>query len=579
MTAPTVNKSQITTPTVNTPVNATPATKAAVANQAGALQQAAGVALRENNAAVDQATRENAQGVSAQKSDVAKATPNIAAGNQAVVSNDRAAEKVMPSLGDTRRNAFGGTETLMPSQSGPRWVGSTTGAPPATNFRPGDSGTNSLADHVQVHAKPLAAPVTGPGGNKSTDAANLAANKAMYTPGGMSAGGSKADPLQSESIQHALDNAAGTDPEKIASAAGTGKTVQTAFGPVASRDASQDHQNAEMAKAQATPGIPGIPETQGASNVAKVNPPVPASPATTPPTGADIGNAAQVAAQGTGAAIRGVGDSVGGGLSAVAQGARTAFGSMVDTAKSAVGAVAQGASNVADDLLKKGRTAFGDLVQPLKDAISTRADAGNDTPNLAGGYMPNSTTWDATGESGNDRAGDAALVSNMKAAMIAQKNDNASAVAEERGNMRAAGFGNEQVTSPLRATEVLNLQSGAQTVLPGDRMPGDRTAFGVPNYASGIKPAMAREKAAIQHGVGGARPGDKPEAVQFPGIGPAVINSGEKVVQTAAGQPAVLNRDMMKKGRSAFGDLNQPLKRAVKSQPKRADLVHTSRWN
>lgn len=78
-----------------------------------------------------------------------------------------------PGIGSTRRTAFGSTETFMPSSSGGRWVGSTSGAvPPANNMRPGQSATASLAEHRTVRMNPFT-PVTGPEGNAATDRANL----------------------------------------------------------------------------------------------------------------------------------------------------------------------------------------------------------------------------------------------------------------------------------------------------------------------------------------------------------------------------------------------------------------------
>jgi len=59
--------------------------------------------------------------------------------------------------------------------------------------------------------------------------------------------------------------------------------------------------------------------------------------------------------------------------------------------------------------------------------------------------------------------------------------------------------------------------------------------------------AMAREKAAIRRGVGGAPKTARPEAVLLAGK-PAVINSSEKVVPNAAGGvAAVLTRNMQRK--------------------------------
>jgi hypothetical protein len=64
--------------------------------------------------------------------------------------------------------------------------------------------------------------------------------------------------------------------------------------------------------------------------------------------------------------------------------------------------------------------------------------------------------------------------------------------------------------------------------------------------ARGIPAAMARERRAIRHHVGGARASDRPEAVNLPGTGPAVINTGEKIYPTPKGA-AVLNRQQQRR--------------------------------
>jgi hypothetical protein len=64
-----------------------------------------------------------------------------------------------------------------------------------------------------------------------------------------------------------------------------------------------------------------------------------------------------------------------------------------------------------------------------------------------------------------------------------------------------------------------------------------------PSFAA----AMARERADIRAHVGGARPGDRPQLAHLRGLGPVVINTGEKIVPTPNGD-AVLNRQMRRAG-------------------------------
>lgn len=59
--------------------------------------------------------------------------------------------------------------------------------PPPQNFFPGDSGTKSMADTVSFQERSLPTPLTGPMGNKTSDAANLAQNQSLYAPGGWKA--------------------------------------------------------------------------------------------------------------------------------------------------------------------------------------------------------------------------------------------------------------------------------------------------------------------------------------------------------------------------------------------------------
>lgn len=87
----------------------------------------------------------------------------------------------------TRQTPTGGTETLVQSESGPRWVASVNNAPgftapdrsmPATPWMP----------HGPQDRFSTPRPGTSPTGNATTDAAALAANRATYQPGGATSG-------------------------------------------------------------------------------------------------------------------------------------------------------------------------------------------------------------------------------------------------------------------------------------------------------------------------------------------------------------------------------------------------------
>ncbi len=90
------------------------------------------------------------------------------------VTQDAQGNRV-PVPGDTRRTPTGGTETLVQSQSGPRWVASVNNAPAPNNMN-GQVSRDPGGRTVQVQPVPVGAPVTGPGGNRGTDAANFQAN-------------------------------------------------------------------------------------------------------------------------------------------------------------------------------------------------------------------------------------------------------------------------------------------------------------------------------------------------------------------------------------------------------------------
>ncbi len=90
------------------------------------------------------------------------------------VTQDAQGNRV-PVAGDTRRTPTGGTETLVQSQSGPRWVASVNNAPAPNNMN-GQVSRDPGGRTVQVQPTPVGGPVTGPGGNRGTDAANFQAN-------------------------------------------------------------------------------------------------------------------------------------------------------------------------------------------------------------------------------------------------------------------------------------------------------------------------------------------------------------------------------------------------------------------
>lgn len=600
-------------------------------------------------------------------------------------------EPGLPKVGDTRPTAFGGSETLMDSKSGPRWVGSTASAPAATNFMPGDAGTKSLADHVQVQPKPLTAPLTSPTGNKETDAANLAANMDMYKPGGMS-----------ETAGQAADRAANGNQatDAFRAAADTGSQFKTAYGDVQAIHKSQPLSvsnggnpvsPAPTAKAPApAPVVSSASPTQpapAAGVVGSTTPSgrpygaTPAAPARLSfETDADVAarqaaSKAPVYAADPTKGTTGFFDALGkGNLSAAGTYANNAVNSAevgaIRKAGDTMGAASDaiqgtaGAGTFVDDLLQKGRTAFGAPPVANPPASTVAAATPAEVPDYAGGYLPtNSSTIPtiaqngaipasvAGGAVGMRPSGGGASQPHYRKFTVAQDepaapNANVASTTpqvvpnEARGNlppgfpgvgsvrkkapvpnmasgmfpgtggmmggmngpagMETPGAGSQFTSTPfdsqteqlrgndIAAREASGMPAAQYTPTGSGSL---RTTPTSPNFAKGFVPktkgnafgvgaAMQREKTAIAHHVGGARRGDKPVAVRFPGVGPEVINTGEKVVPNAAGgQPAILTRDMLKKGRTAFGAVAQPLKRAVASQPKRADLVHTSRWN
>jgi hypothetical protein len=302
---------------------------------------------------------------------------------------------------------------------------------------------------------------------------------------------------------------------------------------------------------------------------------------------------------------------------------------------------------------------FAPMAAPQLPSMPNMAMPAMRMPNLADGWAPSDSTPSWADESWK---------ANMKSAMEAERADNASAANEERGNLKAAGYGNEKVTTPNLDTEVLNTENGGHMVISGSDpanantyAPGDNSwqqaaaagpqqgggasgsapatnpapAAAPKNYARGwvpgravgknvqrpgpgrtgrsniphptarfgpgwtgravragsaevkamparpalpvrpawpaaalrpapmpgrramqarpappVRPALAaavaRENAAIHAHRGGARPGDRPVVTYLAGHGPAVINTGEKVVPTPYGD-AVLNRRMQRR--------------------------------
>lgn len=67
----------------------------------------------------------------------------------------------------------------------------------------------------------------------------------------------------------------------------------------------------------------------------------------------------------------------------------------------------------------------------------------------------------------------------------------------------------------------------------------------IPNLSMGS--SFLKEKRDIAKGIGGARPGDSPYITHLAGVGPAVVNTGEKIIRNFAGggKDAVFNRKMM----------------------------------
>jgi hypothetical protein len=173
--------------------------------------------------------------------------------------------------------------------------------------------------------------------------------------------------------------------------------------------------------------------------------------------------------------------------------------------------------------------------------------AGEDpVANLAGGFAPNSP------ESPGERAAEQSWKANME---VAQRT--------LRGDLKAAGYPDQGITTQTLAGHPEDTVPGynpdggpwnGPKLDPVSGTPLGQEESGVANFARGKKlfapavaSAMAREKAAIQRGVGGAPKTARPEAVLLAGK-PAVINSSEKVVPNAAGGvPAVLTRNMQRK--------------------------------
>lgn len=180
---------------------------------------------------------------------------------------------------------------------------------------------------------------------------------------------------------------------------------------------------------------------------------------------------------------------------------------------------------------------------PMPQTPAVASNASTPVPNEAEGFMP-------------QQQDDASWKGNMQAGMNAERADNASALGEEKGNLKAAGFGADNVATPSIDTEQLAKVGGGNMVIPGQTM----------NYAKGFMPppfrfpkgpvqaAMGREKTAIKNGVGGALPTDKPEVANLAQGGrmrTAVINSGEKILP-APGGAAVLDRNQQKKKAAPF---------------------------
>jgi len=210
----------------------------------------------------------------------AYAIPGMAAAGAVMSAAAPAAKQVIPPANvqppATRRTLDGRTEYLDP-QTG-RYVQSTgpdkSSAPPQVNNGVQPQQTK------QVSVKPIPAPITGPGGNAATDAANLAQSQSMYKPGGLT-----------ESAYQRQNRIANPAPNPAAlAAAGTGVNVATRPGDVAKSSyatsapvVSKSPTPGPAAGAPAaTKGIPGIPWTQSANGMPPANemstPAAPAQP-------------------------------------------------------------------------------------------------------------------------------------------------------------------------------------------------------------------------------------------------------------------------------------------------------------
>jgi len=330
-----------------------------------------------------------------------------------------------PQIGDTRRTPFGGTETLMDSRTGPRWVGSTSSAPAATNFMPGDAGTNSLADVVTHSGKAAPAPKIRPDGTKI--APNIADNAAYYRPGGAFGSVVSVDKPGGYGSSRVL----GQDEPAVAPTQDQATAIAKKYGdPTGGTNASLKDLAAsgfyptkaktsgvgmgDLKTAERTPldtfneSIPGIGPAAGAGSVPPTTSAAPVSvtqpTASTPSrparlsweTDADVA-ARQAAsrpivyssdpAHGT----TGLMDSLGkGNLSAAGvwtgKDIGNAWGDITRAAGSAMGSASDamrgtaGEGSPIDNLLKKGRTAFGSAVTPLKGAVATMQQVSDDQP-------------------------------------------------------------------------------------------------------------------------------------------------------------------------------------------------------
>lgn len=180
---------------------------------------------------------------------------------------------------------------------------------------------------------------------------------------------------------------------------------------------------------------------------------------------------------------------------------------------------------------------------PAAPAAPSVASTSSPAPTnmAAGGFIPETTN-------------DASWKGDMQSAQNAEQGNLDSATASLQGDLRSEGFTNANISEPNLGTQNLNTQNGAKVSVPGTA--GDNDSTQMPrNYAKGKMPfqfpkpmatAMQRERTAIKHHVGGAKPGDKPEIIKLSDNRNAVANTGEKVINSALGT-MVLNRDEQRK--------------------------------